>query len=114
MQPHSTDPLPDNALVVRGGQNTTEQVKKGFGTHPSGVTGVSVESAPNATVAELATIIPHGQIGVTTVGRVRLVGGDVVQTRGRSPNHATLTGLTPEQISGLLTPTVPNPARGRS
>jgi hypothetical protein len=62
-------------------------------------------------VAELAVAIPHGQIGVTTVGAVRQMGGDVVRTTGRSPYHATVTGLTPAQISGLLTPTIPNPAR---
>jgi hypothetical protein len=62
-------------------------------------------------VAELAQAIPHGQIGVTTVRAVREVGGDVVRTTGRSPYHATLTGLTPEQASRLLTPAVPNPAR---
>jgi hypothetical protein len=113
MQPTASDPLPDDALVVRGGVNTPEHVRKGMGTHPSGVTGISVESAPGVTVEELAGPIPHGKIGVTTVGRVR-AGGDVIRTRGRSRNHATLTGLTPEQISGLLTPTVPNPSAGTS
>lgn len=62
-------------------------------------------------MAELAVAIPHGQIGMTTVGAIRQMGGDVVRTTGRSPYHATVTGLTPEQISGLLTPTVPNPTR---
>ena len=98
--------------MVRGGQNTPEQVRKGLRTHPSGVTGVSVESAADATVEQLAAAIPHGRIGVTTVGEIRAAGGDVIPTHGRSKNHATLTGLTPEQISGLLTPTVPNPKKG--
>jgi hypothetical protein len=62
-------------------------------------------------MAELAVAIPHGQIGVTTVAAVRQLGGDVVRTTGRSPYHATITGLTPAQISGLLTPTIPNPSR---
>ena len=44
---------------------------------------------------------------------VRKAGGDVVRTAGRSPYHATLTGLTPEQVSKLLTPAVPNPGRER-
>jgi hypothetical protein len=114
MQPNASSPLPNEALVVRGGRNTPEQIQKGMGTHPSGVTGVSVESAPGLTVEELAVNILHGQIGVTTVGRVRAAGGDVIRTRGRSPNHATLTGLTPEQISDLLTPTKPNPTKGTS
>lgn len=105
-------PLPDDALVVRGGSNTPDHVRGRYGSHPSGVTGVSVHSSPGASVAELAGGIPHGQVGVTTVGKVRAAGGDVIRTSGRSPHHATLTGLTPEQISGLLTPTVPNPTQG--
>ncbi|WP_245912535.1 hypothetical protein, partial [Brunnivagina elsteri] len=64
-----------------------------MGTHPSGVTGVSVESAIELTKEELAAKIPHGQVGVTSVGNVRALGGDVIRTSGRSPYHATLTGL---------------------
>lgn len=103
--------IPDNALVVRGGRNRPEDIERGTGTHPSGVTGISVECAVGLSVAELAIAIPHGQVGVTTVGEVRLVGGDVIRTSGRSPFHATLTGLTPEQTSSLFTPTIPNPLR---
>lgn len=103
--------LPDEALVVRGGRNRPEDIERGTGVHPSGVAGVSVESAVGISAAELAQAIPHGEIGVTTVGAVRELGGDVIPTTGRSPNHATLTGLTPQEASGLLTPTVPNPSR---
>jgi len=62
-------------------------------------------------VEELAAAIPHGQIGVTTVGAIRAAGGDVVRTSGRSPYHATLVGLSPEEASRLLTPTIANPAK---
>lgn len=103
--------IPDEALVVRGGRNRPADIVRGTGTHPSGVTGVSVESTVGVSVAALAASIPHGQVGVTTVGEVRKAGGDVIRTAGRSPYHATLTGLAPEQASRLLTPTIPNPAR---
>jgi hypothetical protein len=109
--PPITGKIPDEAWVVRGGQNRPEDLRRGTGTHPSGVTGVSVESAAGVSVAELARAIPHGQLGVTTVDEVRKAGGDVLRTSGRSPYHATLTGLTPEQASPLLTPTILNPAR---
>lgn len=102
--------IPDDATVVRGGQNRPEDIRRGTGTHPSGVTGVSVECAADLNVAELAAAIPHGQVGVTTVGEVRKASGDVIRTSGRSPYHATLSGLTPEQASSLLTPTISNPA----
>ena len=73
--------------------------------------GVSVECAEDIPPAELARTIPHRQVGMTTVAEVRKAGGDVIRTTGRSLYHATLTGLTPEQVSKLLTPTVPNPGR---
>ena len=109
--PKTSDPLPDDAHVVRGGRNTPELIDEKIDQHPSGVVGVSVESAPGLTVAELAANLPHGQVGMTTVGRVRAAGGNVIPTHGRSPNHATLTGLSAEEISHLLTSTLPNPAR---
>jgi hypothetical protein len=62
-------------------------------------------------VQELAAAIPHGQVAVTTVGAIRAAGGDVVRTPGRSPYHATLVGLSPEEASRLLTPTLANPAK---
>lgn len=113
MSTPSNSQLPDDALVVRGGTNTPKTVSRGFGNHPSGVIGVSVECAEDAEVFELALELAHyGQIGVTTVGEVRALGGDVIRTSGRSENHATLTGLTADEISSLLNPTFPNPAHG--
>jgi len=103
--------IPDEALVVRGGRNRPEDIQRGTATHPSGVSGISVECGVGLSLAELAATIPHGQVGVTSVGEVRQLGGDVIRTSGRSPNHATLTGLTPKEISNLLTPTVPNPSQ---
>jgi hypothetical protein len=103
--------IPDEAIVVRGGRNSPADLRRGTGTHPSGVTGLSVECAAGASVDELAGPVPHNQIGVTTAGAIRAAGGDVVRTSGRSPHHATLVGLSPEKASRLLTPTKPNPAR---
>jgi hypothetical protein len=108
-----SEALPDDACVVRGGRNRAEDLARRTDVHPSGVVGQSVESAAGKSIEELARSIPHGQVGVTTVGQVRAAGGDVIRTSGRSPNHATMTGLTPEKASELLTPTIPNPSRGR-
>lgn len=105
------DTIADDALVVRGGRNRPEDIERGTAMHPSGVTGFSVECNSGHTLEELAAAIPHGQLGVTTVGAIRAVGGDVLRTSGRTPHHATVTGLTPEEASRLLTPTRPNPAR---
>ena len=106
-------PIPGDSLVVRGGRNQVGDIERGLATHPSGISGVSVECAHGLTIAELSAPIPHGQVGVTTVGAVRSAGGDVIRTSGRSPNHATLTGLPPGRISELLTPARVNPALKR-
>jgi hypothetical protein len=103
--------IPDDALVVRGGRNLPADIKRGTATHPSGITGASVECAEGVSVVDLATALPHSQVGVTTVGAIRAAGGDVVRTSGRSPHHATLTGLSPEVASDLFNPTIPNPAK---
>lgn len=103
--------ISDDAFVVRGGRNRPEDIERGTATHPSGVTGVSVHAAEGLSAEELAETIPHGRVGVTTVGEVRAMGGDVVRTSGRSPDHATLIGLMPKQASNLLTPTMRNPAQ---
>lgn len=66
--PVIAEPIPNEAVVVRGGRNRPVDIARGTGTHPSGVTGVSVERAVGLSVAELAITIPHSQLGVTTVG----------------------------------------------
>lgn len=106
--------IPDEAIVVRGGRNRPDDVRRGIGTHPSGVTGISVECGIGLSTQELSASIPHGQVGITTVREVREAGGDVVRTSGRSPYHATLTGLIPDEISFLLTPTISNPSQQTS
>ena len=68
--------IPDDALVVRGGKNRPEDIRRGSGTHPSGIAGVSVESSEGVSISELARMIPHGQVGVTTVGEIRKAGGE--------------------------------------
>ena len=54
--------IPDEAVVVRGGKNLPADIVRGTGTHPSGVTGVSIECALGVSVAELATAVPHGLV----------------------------------------------------
>lgn len=119
-------PLPDDALVVRGGQNLAENFVKGSGVtvEPSGtLRGVSVNSAPGLTVEELTAAnsqtgypgILNNQVGMTTVGAVRSCGGDVVPAPTRTnPHHATLGGLDPEEASRLFRPTVHNPSRRKT
>jgi hypothetical protein len=102
--------IPDGAILVRGGRNRPDDLRRGTGIHPQGVTGVSVEAA-ELPLDRLAATLPHNQIGVTTVGEILPAGGDVIRTSGSSLHHATLTGLSPEVASQLLTPTIANPAR---
>ena len=66
--------IPDEALVIRGGRNLPEDIRRGTGTHPSGITGISVECAVGIPLYELAKSIPHGQIGRTKVAKIRQQG----------------------------------------
>ena len=105
--------LPDDAIVCRGGSCTSDRFTKGSGvtTGDSGkLDGVSVNSAEGKSLQELTEGIPHNKVGVTTVGDVRKVGGDVVASPTRNnPNHATMSGITAKQAEELMTPTVKNP-----
>jgi len=106
--------LADDAWVVRGGSdsgaNSAEGIAAGTATRTdNGITGFSTESANGASVCELCTNIQNNQVGMTTAGEVRAAGGEVTSTPGRSPNHATVIGLTPQAASDLLTPAKPNP-----
>ncbi len=105
------DRIPDEALVIRGGRNRPTDIKREMGKHPSGIFGISVECALDIEIGNLAAPLPHTEIGVTTAGKICEAGGDVIRTSGRSPNHATLIGLTPEVASRLFAPTIANPAK---
>ncbi len=104
-----SDRIPDEAVVVRGGRNLPIDLERAWAMHPSGVPGVSVQYDVGVPVETLAATVPHGRVGVTSVGAIGAAGGDVIRTAGRTPRHATLNGLTPAQASRLLTPTIVNP-----
>jgi hypothetical protein len=85
--------------------------------------GVSVNSAAGLSVEELTAAnpqtgypgIPNKQVGVATVGAIRSAGGEVAASPTKTnTHHATLSGLTPEQASGLFRPTILNPSRRRT
>ena len=102
-------PFTDNAIVVRGGINTPELVRRGIDTHPSGAYGVSVRCGENIVdIAVLASGLRNNQVCITTVGEIRAKGGDVIRTSGKHPHHATLIGLSPEVASALLRPPLKN------
>ncbi|WP_080423856.1 RHS repeat-associated core domain-containing protein [Burkholderia ubonensis] len=107
------DRLPNEAIVCRGGSCTAEKFRQGSGVTVGAdgkLDGVSVNSATGRSLDELTDGIPHGKVGVTTVGNVRAAGGDVVASPTRNnPNHATLSGITAERAEALMTPTVRNP-----
>src|SRR5262245_10581328 len=119
-------PLPEDALVVRGGENRAPNFAQASGVSvdaDSKLQGVSVNCGAGLSIRELTAPnprtgypgIPHNQVGVTTVGAVRAAEGDVVPSPTRTnPYHATLGGLTPEQASNLFRPTVKNPNRCKS
>ena len=111
------DRLPDNAIVCRGGTCTADRFTNGSGVTLDAngkLNGVSVNSAPGKSLEELTRSIPNGRVGVTTVGKVRAAGGDVIPSpTPNNPDHCTLCGISPKQAEELFTPTIPNPSKGR-
>lgn len=105
--------LPDSALVCRGGLCTADRFASGSGVtidSAGRMSGVSVNSAPNTGLQELSASFPNPKVGVTTVGDIRRVGGDVLPSPTRNnPYHCDLCGITPQQAEKLFTPVVPNP-----
>ncbi|MGN0402067.1 MAG: RHS repeat-associated core domain-containing protein [Acetatifactor sp.] len=107
--------LDDDAAVVRGGTCRAEQFTNGSGvtTGSDGkLNGVSVSSGNGLTIEELSAGDPHGKVGVTTVGAIRDIGGDVVPSpSSNNPYHCTLSGITAEQAESLFTPVIQNPSK---
>ena len=108
-------PLPDDALVVRGGVNEPDSFARGAGvaTDAAGLLSqVSVQCAPEKTVRDLARRLLNGQVGWTTLGRVCEAGGEVDPdpTPG-NPDHCLLRGLDAATASSLFTPTIPHRVR---
>ena len=103
------------SLVCRGGTCMAENFANGSGVtqSPDGtLNGVSVQSNNSGTVETLSLPFKNGQVGVTTVGDIQAAGGKVVYDgTPNNPSHATISGLTAEQLQKLFTPTIKNPAK---
>lgn len=85
--------LPDGAIVVRGGLMLPADLAMGVQSQfdRAGVYALSVFSIPLRTADEIARSaeLPHSTIRVTSVGRLRSAGYDVVDSPG-PPGHADL------------------------
>ena len=107
--------LPDSALVCRGGTCSADRFRGGSGVTIDDVgnlRNVSVNSARGKSIEQLSRGIPNRQVGITFVGDVRAAGGNVVRAPAPgNPNHAILSGVSPEQAERLFTPTIFNPNR---
>jgi len=104
--------LDDSTLVCRGGQCNASNFSGGTGVsmQDGKLMNVSVNSAPGASLQQLSTTIPNGQVGVTTYGQIRAAGGDVIPSpTANNPYHCTMCGLTPQKAEELFQPTVKNP-----
>jgi hypothetical protein len=83
--------LPDDAVVVRCGQPpfNANPLARACRRHPSGYFGFSVQAAVGRTVEQLAEACSNSTVGFTTVATIRIMGYEVVRTRGEA-YHATV------------------------
>jgi hypothetical protein len=101
-------------------------VKGGVGPSPHGVwsiqtfregratiTGTTAHSEPGKTVAELTASTATALVRVSSVERIRAAGRDVIPTRRGpiQPYHATVTGLSLEQLDLVFDPPIRSPAQ---
>ena len=85
-----SDPIPDDAYVVRGGKPPfARPLTLACRRHPEGPYGFSVQSEADLSVADLAGELPNRRVGFTTAGDIRRMGYDVLRTSGDG-FHATL------------------------
>jgi RHS repeat-associated protein len=113
--------IPNEAHVVRGGIATPEQISSGIAEHRDvpGLVGFSAQSRAGASVEELAMNggkyggpFPNGKISVTTAGKLRCIGCDVVPSPGAGANHVTVqtNSVSPTDISAAFEQ-LPNPGK---
>jgi hypothetical protein len=109
------DALPNDALVCRGGTCSADRFRQGSGVMLDAagrIVAVSVNSAAMTPIEVLSAAIPNRQIGVTTVGAIRAIGGTVTPAPSANNRfHCVMGGITPEQAARLFTPVVGNPNR---
>ena len=116
--PSDGNRISDDAYVIRGGTNTVDRFIEGSGVTVDSdgkLHGVSVNCKDGLEIKDLSKGIKNGKIGITTVGEIRKLGGDVIPNPSKdNPNHALLSGITPEQASELFTPVVDNPEKKKN
>lgn len=105
--------LPDDAIVVRGGVPTPEQLTKGAETiNQNGtLSGISVNSAKGASVEQLSQGIPNKQVGVSTVGKIRETGANVIKSpKPNNPCHCDMNNVDAGKVSQAFD-VRPNPSK---
>jgi hypothetical protein len=87
----SPEPVPDEAVVVRCGLPPFVNSPLGLACrlHPDGPFGFSVQAEVGLTVEQLATACYSKSVGFTTVAEIRIMGYQVLRTRGEA-YHATV------------------------
>jgi hypothetical protein len=116
-------PLPDDAIVVRGGVGAPETIAVNAYTtfDTDGFWGVSGFSAAGLTVGEIAQLayeqgrLPHPQIRTSTAGQVRDGGFEIEETSDDYPHVDILVPPEPDdevwaRLADLFDDPIPNPA----
>lgn len=100
---------------------TDESMATNANTHfdKYGEYALSVYSRPHLTAGQIAAVagVPHNQMRVSTAGRIRAAGYDVVPSEQHGPAHADLPLPDPPTandwaaLQAAFDPPSPNPAR---
>jgi hypothetical protein len=116
-------PLPDDAIVVRGGVGAPKTIAVNAQTtfDTDGFWGVSGFSAADLTAVQIAQLasdqgrLPHGHVRTSTVGRIRSAGFEVEKTADDYPHVDIFLPPDPSdevcvQLADVFDAPIPNPA----
>jgi len=126
VDPEQPDPLPDWAIVVRGGVATAKLLRAAFDKcfDKEGRHDASVNASAHLYAEEIALearelhkyALPHRRMQTATVGRIRAIGADVVLSEPPPGHHAIRFSERPtdsqlDQLVAALRPACgrPNP-----
>ena len=106
--------LADSDLVARGGECDTKRFIEGAEQNNNGVLkGISTQASPNADIETLSKPFKNGKVGVATVGQIEAAGGEIIldgvlnsEKGKKNGNHATINGLTGEELEKIFKPGV--------
>jgi hypothetical protein len=93
--------ISDSAIVVRGGRNRPDDIRRAIGTHPSGFTGISVECGEGVSMVfvDFHNADDQGRLRLNCIGTIE----DLARQQAELENGQRLTLYSEElEVDGVV------------